>query len=397
MNPKISIITPAKVRAQEEFDWLGEAIASVADQSYQDWEMIIVDDGSPVAIRPLQDSIEDERVKWFHTEGVGAATARNLAADRAMGELLLPLDADDKLAPEALQRFWEAWKGGGEQQGIVYSDVMIFGEDFSKVYAAPEYDFGTLLRNTFMSIGCLHRKGAWNRIGGWRMDMEGGLEDWEYWVHMGEQGVCGYHVAEPLYWYRQNPRGRLRHLKEDQAKFNAQYQKMREIHRDTYDGRWPVGCCGGRRAEAKQNRAPVAMADMVEIRYAGPRQGSFVVLGQESRTRYRVPGAGKTFMVDPRDVAFFRSFRHGREYQAIVSSPAQGLQIHEPATASPVSVRPQPVSEPIPDPGDMSVSEIKAMQLNPLRALQMLTKEQAGKARVTAIAHLKTIAQGEET
>jgi hypothetical protein len=422
MKPQISIITPVKARVEEERDWLREAIQSVQQQDYQRWEMVIVDDASNVSLAEVQAETDDDRIRWFHTKGVGAASARNQAAAQAEAPMLLPLDGDDKLAPNALTRFWQAWGSGGEQQGIVYSDVLRFGQDWQKLFAAPEYDFQTLLTSTFMSIGCLHRKGAWNRVQGWRRDMEEGLEDWEYWVHMGEVGECGYHIPEPLYWYRENPRGRLLWLKEDNTRFQRAYQKMRSLHLETYNGRWPVGCCGGKKAKPKGQRAAQspAQAGLVEMRYSGGRRGSFVLRGRESGEMYHVPGAGGTLQVKAEDVDYLRAFHRGRDCQEVTgasvpvrqqprplqrpqpvqqSAPgplAQLAQPMQPETPKWPDRMPEPVqADPQPDVNELSVTAIKALELTPLDAVELLRAEQAGKARITAIRHLQAVAGGE--
>lgn len=440
MRPHISIITPAKARVEEERDWLREAIDSVLQQDFERWEMVIVDDASNVSIAEVQAETDDERIRWFHTKGIGAASARNQAAVQAEADLLLPLDADDKLAPGALTAFWNAWRSGGEQQGIVYSDVLKFGQDWQKLFAAPEYDFQTLLTNTYMSIGCLHKKGAWNRAQGWRRDMEEGLEDWEYWVHLGELGICGYHIPEPLYWYRENPRGRLLWLKEDNTRFQRAYQKMRSLHLETYNGRWPVGCCGGKKTKAQTQE--VVQSGMVELRYSGGKQGSFTMRGRESREYYRVPGSGGTLRVKAEDVPFFQALHRGQDFQPITKAsapvrqqrPAQRprpVQQPVPKPQAPVQVQappeqptwpdemPEPTSlepiseevveadiisvttpgpprpEPLPDVNELSVSAIKALKLGPIDALELLAAEQAGKSRITAIRHLQAVAGGE--
>ncbi len=103
----ISIITPALVKDEEGIGWLHETIASVHDQTAGGWEMVIVDDHSPVKLDALKKAWP--RVDWLKAEAQGVSAARNQAAEAAQGELLLPLDADDKLVPDALARFWAAW------------------------------------------------------------------------------------------------------------------------------------------------------------------------------------------------------------------------------------------------------------------------------------------------
>lgn len=363
----ISIITPVRAKSEEQVEWLNEAIASVLSQKPEgvDVEMVVVDDHSPASLSRVQAAWP--QVRWLRAEHDGVSAARNQAAEAAHGEFLLPLDADDKLSANALAAFLQAWETRGDA-GIIYSDVVMFGQDYAQVYLAAEYSFDTLLRATFMTVGCLHRKADWERIGGWRLDMNHGLEDWEYWIALGEAGVCGKRLAEPLYWYRRHPTGRLAWLRSNRELWNKAYQAMREIHRASYNGRYPVGCCGGRAPKGAtrnprggvarapvQPQAEIARAtakrpggDLVPLVYVGPRKGGFQIIGGVSRVRYRVPGQGRLLQqvnsphqgVRPEDVAWFRTAAGGRDYRV--------LEVPKPVVA-PEAVAPQPVPAPVPE------------------------------------------------
>ena len=95
MNPLISVIVPCYNQAQ----YLDECLQPVLDQTYTDWECIIVNDGSPdhteeVAKKWLK---KDPRFKYIHKENGGLSSARNAGITQAKGEWVLPLDADDKI------------------------------------------------------------------------------------------------------------------------------------------------------------------------------------------------------------------------------------------------------------------------------------------------------------
>lgn len=106
--PVISILTPVYNRAE----LIGETANSIFNQTYQNWEWVIVDDGSTDGswdvLRKIAD--RDRRVKVFqrHREPKGACTCRNIAAENSSGEYLLFLDSDDLLAPFCLQQRVEA-------------------------------------------------------------------------------------------------------------------------------------------------------------------------------------------------------------------------------------------------------------------------------------------------
>lgn len=345
MALSVSIITPALVKDREALSWLTEAIASVDGQSARDrLEMIVVNDRSPVPLDGVRDRFP--WVRFADAAGRGVSDARNQAAEMARAPLLLPLDADDKLAPRAVDLFLGAWARRGNC-GVIYSDVVAFGRDFARVYLAPDFSFDKLLHATFMSVGCLHERASWERVGGWRRDMTGGLEDWEYWIALAELGICGKHLPEPLYFYRRHALGRLAWLRGGGAeRFRESYARMRDLHIDSYNGKrsTTMGCCGGGRAPApapRSKEAMIATSGLVTMVYVGARIGSFMTLGGVTRTRYFISGQGELVKIQESgqtgvkeaDVQWFRSVNGGRDFR-IVEAPAAPRPAPRPAPAA---------------------------------------------------------------
>lgn len=100
-NPMISLIVP--VYNAEEY--LDDAVKSVWDQSFANWELLLIDDGSTDKSGEICDQFAeaDHRIKVFHTENGGYNRARNIGIENASGEWVMFLDSDDYLAPDALQ------------------------------------------------------------------------------------------------------------------------------------------------------------------------------------------------------------------------------------------------------------------------------------------------------
>jgi glycosyltransferase involved in cell wall biosynthesis len=98
--PHLSVIVAAYNAAQT----LDEALTSVADQTYKDFELIVVDDGSTDATPELlaQHAAQWPWMTWFRQENAGVARARNRAVARARGDLIAFQDADDVWLPEKL-------------------------------------------------------------------------------------------------------------------------------------------------------------------------------------------------------------------------------------------------------------------------------------------------------
>ena len=110
--------------------WLRQAVESVLAQTYSDWELVCINDGSSSPhIKTVLDEMAslDPRVRVIHCEeNRGVANATNRGIDSAGGEYLLFMDHDDALEPHALHRFAEAILS--ERPDMLYSDEVITGE-----------------------------------------------------------------------------------------------------------------------------------------------------------------------------------------------------------------------------------------------------------------------------
>ena len=106
-NCKISIVMPVYNTKPEYFE---RAIGSVLQQTYDDFELIIVDDGSEATCARQCDDIaaRDRRICVIHKENAGVSTARNCGTERACGDYVMYMDSDDLLSPHALREGVEA-------------------------------------------------------------------------------------------------------------------------------------------------------------------------------------------------------------------------------------------------------------------------------------------------
>jgi len=101
-DPRVSVIIPTYNRAKT----LPRAVESVLNQTFDGFELLIVDDGSIDNTKEVTDNLksEDDRIQYFYQENNGAAAARNLGIKKSSGEYIAFLDSDDKWLPEKLKR-----------------------------------------------------------------------------------------------------------------------------------------------------------------------------------------------------------------------------------------------------------------------------------------------------
>ena len=115
--PETSVIIPTYNRA----DVLSRAIESVLEQSYQDFELIIVDDGSTDGTESVVHQYDDDRLIYITQSNAGANAARNRGIKAATGEYIAFLDSDDEFLPLKLARCVNVLSQAPPSCGGVYS------------------------------------------------------------------------------------------------------------------------------------------------------------------------------------------------------------------------------------------------------------------------------------
>jgi glycosyltransferase involved in cell wall biosynthesis len=117
----VSVILPTFNREE----YLERAVKSVIDQTYQDWELIIWDDGSTDQTEELVRSFREKRIQYFCEQNQGVAYARNQAISKSHGGLIAFLDSDDAWHPEKLSKQLRAMESF-PQIDLLFSDFMNF-------------------------------------------------------------------------------------------------------------------------------------------------------------------------------------------------------------------------------------------------------------------------------
>lgn len=119
-NPTVSVIIPTYNRAH----LLGRSILSVLNQTYQDFEIIVVDDASTDNTEELISSLVNEKIRYIrHEKNKGAGAARNTGIKAARGSYIAFQDSDDEWLLEKLEKQMKVFETGPEEVGMVYSDM----------------------------------------------------------------------------------------------------------------------------------------------------------------------------------------------------------------------------------------------------------------------------------
>ena len=179
--PLISVIVPCYNQAQ----YLDECLQSVLDQTYTDWECIIVNDGSPDHTEEIAKKWveKDARFKYLFKENGGLSSARNAGIEIAKGEWILPLDADDKIGNQYLEL---AEKEFDKNYTIIYCNAAFFGNE-NKSWNLPNYSYEKILTGNIIFCSAFFRKKDWVTAQGYDVNLKNGREDWDFWLSILQQ------------------------------------------------------------------------------------------------------------------------------------------------------------------------------------------------------------------
>ena len=201
MNSFISIITPS----YKSKKFISQTIESVLAQTYQDWEMIIVDDVSPDNSNEIIEEYckKDSRIKLIKLEqNSGPAIARNRAIEEAKGRYIAFLDADDLWKPEKLEKqimFMEE-----KNCALSYSAYETMSEEgvLQNEYINPplKISYKDLLKSNY--IGCLTAIYDTQKIGKVYMPNISKRQDYGLWLKILRKIDFAYCMDEPLAVYR---------------------------------------------------------------------------------------------------------------------------------------------------------------------------------------------------
>ena len=170
--PLVSVVMPTFDRAEI----IGDAIASVLQQHYGNWELLVCDDGSTDDTKQVVLGVGDERIRYLQLPKAGAAAARNAGLAQARGELIAYLDTDNHWHPGFLAVMVDALLAESGKSAA-YSDYIDYrvttaGRIKLESFERPPFDHERLLEGPYIDLNSfVHRRELYDRFGGFREDL----------------------------------------------------------------------------------------------------------------------------------------------------------------------------------------------------------------------------------
>jgi glycosyltransferase involved in cell wall biosynthesis len=198
--PEVAIVIPCYRYAH----LLPDAVASAVAQTWPNLRIVIVDDGSPDDTAQVAAALvarhPTRRIELLRQHNQGLSAARNAGVRATASPFVLPLDADDRLEPTAVERLLGALLAAG---GDVATPLgRTFGDEERPLVTRP-VTRRRLAANNCLVYCSLYRRSLFDRIGGYG-PLKPGYEDWDFWLSALELGARFVHVPLELFRYRKH-------------------------------------------------------------------------------------------------------------------------------------------------------------------------------------------------
>lgn len=232
-NPRVSVVIPC----YNDKDYIQEAVQSVLNQTFQDFEIIIIDDGSNEATKKVLANIKNEKLQVINQRNRGLSAARNNGIKAANALYVLVLDGDDTVDPLFLEKAVAILE---ENQVIgavsCYCNLFIKNHQVVQQHWPKGGSIADFLFDNNSVSFALIRKKCWEEIGGYDEQMKNGFEDWEFWIAMTKRGWGVFVIPEHLFNYRQKKKSMSKDSKMNfrEANLNYIYKKHQDVYQQHF-------------------------------------------------------------------------------------------------------------------------------------------------------------------
>jgi len=220
MKPILSIIIPC-YNSQATLE---STLKSILNQEFQEWEAIMVNDGSPdnleeIALNYVE---KDTRFSYFKKDNGGLGSARNYGIKKANGAYILPLDSDNQIEKnfthDALSVFHK-----DPSIGVVYGNAEYYGEKIG-FWEVDTFNLDKMLVHNYIDACAVYKKCLWEQVGGYDEKMPyQGHEDWEFWVALASLKVEFYHLQKITFKYYVSSSSMINSFTKDMVLENQDY------------------------------------------------------------------------------------------------------------------------------------------------------------------------------
>jgi len=228
-TPIVSVIVPCFNHGI----FLQECLESVLQQTYKNWECIVIDNGSTDNTKEVTESFiqKDKRFKYIYTLEKGVSLARNTGIKNSSGKYILPLDADDKIASPYIEKAVEVLEKN-QSIKLVYCNARLFGA-VNRDWLLPDYSLKNILIENIIFCSAIFRRKDFDQSKGYNEKMVEGFEDWDFWLDLLKDGGEVYKLPEIYFFYRIKAESRNHALDtEKQKKLRRQvYENHKELYK----------------------------------------------------------------------------------------------------------------------------------------------------------------------
>lgn len=225
MIPKISVVMPVK-NQQEKIE---ESIQSILNQTFNDWELIIIDDHSTDKTKKAIKNFSDRRIKYFYLEkGTGPGAARDFGIRNALASIIALADSDDINYPERLKLTDDYFQRNPEVD-VVYVRSERLDVKTGKISPRPSCEFNHhLLKayNFISNVTAAFKKEAYLKTAGYDPKIKTS-EDYDLWLTFLEMGFNFSFIDKPLVLQKIHPESLTSKTDFEERKKNLAYVRTK--------------------------------------------------------------------------------------------------------------------------------------------------------------------------